>query len=314
MIELHPATEPFNKGFLRVSLIHEIYFEESGNPHGIPVLHIHGGPGARSKPRYRQLYNPEKYRIILFDQRGCGRSKPAGEIKDNTIRDLVEDIEKLREYLEIDKWTLHAPSWGSTLGLAYAEKYPECVKTIVLRGVWLCRKVDIDWLYGGEALRRIFPDLWDQRIATAKDLKIDPENFISGAYEKLISGTHEDQCKVCEILGNWENQFDEMNKEIKYLKADDIDENLILSNRILLHYMKNYAFLEENEILEKCDVLKDIPIYIVHGRYDMVCPVDQAYLLHKALPKSKIKIVSGNGHHGTEPGILEEIVKIFNDL
>lgn len=312
MNKLYEEFQAFNEGYLKVSDLHEIYYEEAGNPHGIPVVVLHGGPGSHCKPKYRQFFNPEKYRVIMFDQRGCGKSIPSGELRENTTQDLVSDIEKLRNHLNISSWMVYGGSWGSTLALVYAETYPSSVKALHLRGIWLCSKQDIDWFIFGNELKRFFTDLWDQRLRVIKELGLENINLLEGLYVKITRGSLTEQQQASLIIENWEGNLLNVGQDIILRKAEEITEYEVIANRILIHYLINNCFLSENQILNNIMKLPKVPSVIIQGRYDMICPFEQAYELHKALPYAVFEIVQNAGHHSTEPGIEEKIVEYTN--
>jgi len=297
------------EGYLKVSDLHSIYFLESGNPKGKPVILIHGGPGSKSKPEHKKFFNPKKWRVIQFDHRGCGKSRPKGEIKENTTWDLVEDIEKLRKHLKIEKWIVYGGSWGSTLALAYSETYPKVVEKIILFSVWLCRKKDVDWLVNGDELKRLFPDLYEKREETLKKLKIAQNSISTGLHEKLFKGTKREQKLVSMILENWEGQFYGVGQRVKLINRGEVTAEMTLNDRILVHYLVNNCFFEENQLLNNVSEIKNIKTVIIHGRYDVVCPFEQAWELHKRLPNSILEIAPASGHHSNEPYMADRIVK-----
>ncbi|MFC1600621.1 prolyl aminopeptidase [Patescibacteria group bacterium] len=309
MNKLYKQYTANKKGFLQVSDVHKIYFEESGNPKGKPVIVLHGGPGSRCKPKYRRYFNPRKWRVVMFDQRGCGKSKPLGEIEDNTTWDLVDDIEKLRKYLKISKWLVFGGSWGSTLGLAYAEKYPSVVTGMILRGIWLCRKKDIEWLFGGEALRRLFPDLWERRAGAIKKLGAHDKNSMKILFGMLKGDREKDKKYVSAVFENWEGQFSKVGKAIRLFKQNEMTEREVVSNKMLMHYVLNNCFLQEDQLIKNAKKLPKVPMVIIHGRYDVVCPLDNAWDLKKAIPHATLEIVPGAGHHSSEKGIRDKLIE-----
>ena len=296
-------------GYLKVDGIHSIYYHQYGNPTGVPVLTIHGGPGGRSKAKYTQLYNLEKYRIIMFDQRGCGKSLPVAEFTNNTTRDLVEDIEKLRLHLEIEKWHIHGPSWGSTLAIFYSQTYPERVLKMLLRGVFLGSKAEEDWLhkYGGNMF---YPQEWE------KLLSILPEESHSNITDYLLDIARGSdrvlQEKYLPAFNKWEESLLTLEPVIPEEEID-VDEE-INGAKIMLHYIKNMFFLEDLELLRDANIQKiiDIPIVILNGRYDMITPPISAWKLHKKLPKSMLIFVTLAGHHGKDGPLNDEIKKYLD--
>lgn len=295
----------FNSGYLQVSELHKIYFHEYGNPSGTPVIAPHGGPGSSSKAKYAKLYDLNKFRIIMFDQRGCGNSTPKGELNDNTTPELVEDMEKLREYLKIEKWHIHGPSWGSTLALLYMQKYPHRVRKVVLRGVFLGTQSEDDWIFKFGA-NQIFPDNYEKFIKTIPPAE--RKNYIQYLYE-VATGT--DQAlkeKLLPVFNSWEGSI----LTLEPAPEEEIDlEKEIVSAKIMLHYMVNHFFLKADEILLPGNIerIKSIPMVIINGRYDMVTPVISAWRLHNALPQSKLEIVTLAGHHGSDPELARVLQK-----
>lgn len=301
-----PDPKPYNTGHLKVSDLHEIYFHEYGNPQGFPVLAPHGGPGSNSKPKYANLYDLEKFRVILFDQRGCGLSTPKGELRENTTHDLVEDIERLREHLDIEKWHLHGPSWGSTLALLYTQKYPERVEKLLLRGVFFGSKSEDNWIFEFGA-NQVFPDLYDKFIESLPEEKRD--NYVEYLYSIATGDDQDLKEKLLPPFNSWEGAILTLEPQPEESELDI--EREINSAKLMLHYMVNNFFLEQDEILkpENIEKMKSIPIVIINGRYDMVTPMVSAWRLHKALPQSKLEIVTLAGHHGSDPAMDEVLRK-----
>ncbi|MBK2105449.1 prolyl aminopeptidase [Francisella philomiragia] len=303
---LYPEIEPYNQEFLKVSDIHTIYFEECGNPNGKPALFIHGGPGGGIQPSYRQYFNPDKYRVILVDQRGCGKSTPFAELRENTTQNLIEDFEKIRKKLNIDKWMLFGGSWGSTLGLAYAQAYPEVVTELVLRGIFLGREKELSWLYQHGA-SMVFPDMWEKYIEPipAEQRK----DFIS-AYHSILTGDDEKLKQQAAVAWSvWEASTSKLFVDKKSIDRYGEDKFSLAFARIECHYFKNKLFIEEAQLLNEAYKIKDIPGVIVQGRYDMVCPAVSAWDLHKVWPKAELDIIADAGHSISEPGILEALVR-----
>ncbi|MBK2019651.1 prolyl aminopeptidase [Francisella philomiragia] len=303
---LYPEIEPYNQEFLKVSDIHTIYFEECGNPNGKPALFIHGGPGGGIQPSYRQYFNPDKYRVILVDQRGCGKSTPFAELRENTTQNLIEDFEKIRKKLNIDKWMLFGGSWGSTLGLAYAQAYPDVVTELVLRGIFLGREKELSWLYQHGA-SMVFPDMWEKYIEPipAEQRK----DFIS-AYHSILTGDDEKLKQQAAVAWSvWEASTSKLFVDKKSIDRYGEDKFSLAFARIECHYFKNKLFIEEAQLLNEAYKIKDIPGVIVQGRYDMVCPAVSAWDLHKVWPKAELDIIADAGHSISEPGILEALVR-----
>ncbi|MBK2111871.1 MULTISPECIES: prolyl aminopeptidase [Francisella] len=303
---LYPEIEPYNQEFLKVSDIHTIYFEECGNPNGKPALFIHGGPGGGIQPSYRQYFNPDKYRVILVDQRGCGKSTPFAELKENTTQDLIEDFEKIRKKLNIDKWMVFGGSWGSTLGLAYAQAYPEVVTELVLRGIFLGREKELSWLYQHGA-SMVFPDMWEKYI---EPIPVEQRKDFISAYYSILTGDDEELKQKAAIAWSvWEASTSKLFVDKKSIDRYGEDKFSLAFARIECHYFKNKLFIEEAQLLKEADKIKDIPGVIVQGRYDMVCPAVSAWDLHKVWPIAELNIVADAGHSISEPGILEALVR-----
>ena len=308
---LFPAIEPLETGFLEVSSIHTIYWERSGNPNGKKILIIHGGPGGGSQPRYRRYFNPEKFDIIQFDQRGCGLSKPFSELKENTTIDLINDIEKLRERLKIDKWHLFGGSWGSTLSLIYAIENPSRVLSLTLRGIFLCRSFELSWFYQYGA-SEIFPDEYEKYISVIPETSRD--NLIKAFYEYLTSENIEFRKKASMAWTRWELSTSHLYKKEITMNPDSENSFSDAFARIECHYFINNIFLDDNYILNSINKIKLIPTTIIQGRYDVVCPVRSAWDLHKKLKNSKLIIVPDSGHSMSERGITKELIKATNNL
>ena len=308
---LFPEIEPSEKGFLEVSSIHNIYWERSGNPNGKKILIIHGGPGGGSQPRYRRYFNPEKFDIIQFDQRGCGLSKPFSELKENTTLDLIKDIEKLREKLKIDKWHLFGGSWGSTLSLIYAIENPSRVLSLTLRGIFLCRSFELSWFYQYGA-SEIFPDEYEKYISVIPETS--RNNLIKAFYEYLTSENIQLRKKASMAWTRWELSTSHLYKKEITMNPDSENSFSDAFARIECHYFINNIFLDDNYILNSINKIKLIPTTIVQGRYDVVCPVRSAWDLHKKLKNSKLIIVPDSGHSMSERGITKELIKATNNL
>ena len=308
---LFPAIEPLETGFLEVSSIHTIYWERSGNPNGKKILIIHGGPGGGSQPRYRRYFNPEKFDIIQFDQRGCGLSKPFSELKENTTIDLINDIEKLRERLKIDKWHLFGGSWGSTLSLIYAIENPSRVLSLTLRGIFLCRSFELLWFYQYGA-SEIFPDEYEKYISIIPENN--RNNLIKKFYEYLTSSDSSLRKKASIAWTKWELSTSHLIKKDINNKFDSDNNFSDAFARIECHYFINNIFLDDNFILKNINKIELIPTTIIQGRYDIVCPMRSAWDLQKKLKNSKLIIVPDSGHSMSEKGITKELIKATNNL
>ncbi len=271
---LYPEIEPYRKGMLKVSPVHEIYYEESGNPKGKPAIFVHGGPGGGSEAKQRRFFDPAHYRIILFDQRGCGRSTPHANLVDNTTWHLVEDMEKIRKTLGIAKWMVFGGSWGSTLALAYAETHPEVVTELVLRGIFLLRKKEVDWFYQ-EGASTVFPDAWEAYVDA-----IPPEergDFVSAYYKRLTSEDRSVRMRAAKAWSVWEGSTSKLYPDPVFIDHYGSDEFAHAFARIECHYFINRGFLErDGQLLDNVGRVRNIPAVIVQGRYDMCCPMDSA--------------------------------------
>ena len=306
-MELFPNIEPFNTFHLPVSDLHTIYVEESGNKNGKPVIFLHGGPGGGVDPKYRRYFNPDKWHIIMFDQRGCGKSTPFAELKENTTWDLVDDIEKIRNHLSIDRWVIYGGSWGSTLSLAYSQTYPDSCKALILRGIFLVRKKEIHWFYQ-EGASKIFPDNWQSFVAP---IPIEKRNNLLEAYYNLLIG--EDSSKKIEAAkawSTWEGSTLRLIQDKDFI-GDFSDEKFAEAfARIECHYFMNNAWFDsDNHLIENVDKIRHIPAVIVHGRYDVICPVENAWELHQAWPESELHIIPDAGHSIFEEGIKDKILE-----
>jgi proline iminopeptidase len=311
MMTLYPEIKPYTSHRLAVDPPHELYIEECGNPDGIPVLFVHGGPGAGCNSRSRCFFDPEHYRIILFDQRGAGRSTPHAELSSNTAQDLVDDIERIRCFLDIERWCLFGGSWGATLSLLYAQAYPLRVSGLILRGVFLCREQDIQWFYQYGA-SQVFPDYWQDFIRPVAGE--DREDFIA-AYHQLLTGDNElTRMSAAKSWSLWEARCATLRPN-SHLEGHNGATNVALAMaRIEAHFFINKGFLEPNQIINNASSLADIPGIIVHGRYDMICPLDNALALHQAWPGSELHIVREAGHAATEPGNVDALVKATREM
>lgn len=305
--EFFPPIEAYNKGFLQVSEIHNLYYEESGNPQGKPVLFLHGGPGGGVNPDHRRFFDPAVYRIILFDQRGSGQSTPCAELRENTTWDLVRDIEKIRNLLKIDKWVVFGGSWGSTLALAYAITHPENVKALILRGIFLCRPSEIKWFYQ-EGASHIFPDVWDEYL---KPIPVDERHdLVAAYYRRLTSADSKIRLEAAKAWSKWEAATSRLFVDQSAIEEFDDPEFALSFARIECHYFTNNAFFEtQNWLLENVSRIRHIPGFIAQGRYDVVCPATSAWDLHKAWPEAKFTIVSDAGHAAAEPGIRSTLIE-----
>lgn len=308
---LYPPVEPYLSGYLRVSELHQLYYELCGNPDGLPVVFVHGGPGAGCEPIHRRFFDPGAYQIILFDQRGAGRSHPFAELRENTTWDLVADMEKLRISLGIERWVVFGGSWGSTLALAYAETHPERVLGLILRGIFLCRRSEIQWFYQ-QGAHELFPDLWE-----AYWNHIPPEerhDMVGAYYKRLTSPDPEVQLAAARVWSVWEGSTSKL-----MVSPDMVDHYgdprfALAFARIECHYFVHDSFLRPNQLLEDVERIRSIPAVIVQGRYDVVCPMRSAWDLHRAWPEATLHIIPDAGHSAFEHGIAEKLVEATDDL
>lgn len=312
MHTLYPAIKPYATHNLQVDSIHELYVEECGSPDGIPVLFVHGGPGGGCSKMDRRFFDPEKYRIVLFDQRGAGRSKPHAELKDNSTNLLVEDIEAIRTTLAIERWILFGGSWGSTLSLLYAQAHPKRVMAMILRGIFLSRQKDLDWTYCEGGAGQIFPDQWQDFLAPIP--AGEREDMIEAYHQRLFGDNELARMNAAKHWAMWEGRIATLrpNQEVIDHCADP---HLALAmSRIECHYFKNKSFIKENQIIGNMNLVARIPGIIIHGRYDMVCPLENAWELSQHWPEAELHIVRDAGHASLEPGIIDALVRATNDF
>jgi len=304
---LYPPIEPYETGRLNVCELHEIYYEEVGNKKGKPAVFLHGGPGGGISPFYRQLFDPQVYRVILFDQRGAGASIPHACVEENTTWDLVEDIEKIRKHLNIDKWLVCGGSWGSTLALAYAETYPDRVKALVLRGIFTLRREELLFFYQNGS-SWLFPDEWDRYLRIIPE--VERGDLISAYHRRLNSDDQNVRLEAARAWTRWELATSRL-----FVNPNDIergeDEKFALAfARIESHYFVHGGFFKtDGQLLQNAHLISHIPTTIAQGRYDLVCPAKTAWDLHKAMPSSELFIVPDAGHSAKEEGIIDVIVR-----
>jgi len=306
---LYPEIQPYDSGHLKVSAVHELYYEQCGNPKGKPVVFLHGGPGAGIVPDYRRFFDPEAYRVILFEQRGAGRSIPHASLDDNTTWHLVQDIEQFREHFGIDQWLVFGGSWGSTLSLAYAEKHPERVRGLVLRGIFLCRPKEIRWFYeDSQGASAIFPETWEQYVRVIPEAE--RGDMIGAYYRRLTSDDESVRREAAHAWSIWEASALKLIPDQKLIDEFTEPEMAIALARIECHYFVNNCFFStDNYLVENVERIRHIPAVIVHGRYDMVCPFMSAWDLHRAWPEAALKIIPDAGHAATEPGIAAALIE-----
>jgi len=295
---LYPPIEPYRTGMLKVTDGHELYFEESGNPKGKPVVFLHGGPGGGSDPKQRRFFHPDKYRIVNFDQRGCGKSTPYAGLEANTTWDLVADIERLREHLGLDTWQVFGGSWGSTLALAYTEKHPNRVSELVLRGIFLLRKQEVDWLYQRGA-SILYPDAWEPYLAHITEAE--RGNLLKAYHSRLTSNDPAIRLAAAKIWSGWEGSTSKLIPDADSIGHYEEDEFALAFARIECHYFAHKGFLDtDDQLLRDAHKLRHIPGVIVQGRYDVVCPMESAWALHRAWPEADFIITPDSGHSAME--------------
>ncbi|WP_419912211.1 prolyl aminopeptidase [Hoeflea sp.] len=301
----YPPIEPYNSGMLDVGNGHEIYWELCGNPAGKPAIFLHGGPGAGCTEDHRRLFDPDRYRVLLFDQRGCGRSTPHASLDSNTTWHIVDDIESLRMKFDVDRWLVLGGSWGSALALAYAETYPERVSELVLRGIFTARRSELLWLYQDGA-SWLFPDKWQRFIDPIPE---EERGDLIAAYHKRLTGTDEAaRLEAARAWSLWEGETIRLMPDKKLSELHGSDEFALAIARIENHYFINKGFFKDAQILRDAHRIKSIPGVIVQGRYDVVTPARTAWDLHRSWPEADLQIVDGAGHAYNEPGILHQTI------
>ena len=293
MKTLYPEIAPYHSFFLETGSKHAVYVEQSGNPDGIPVIFLHGGPCSGTKPDHRRFFNPELYRIILFDQRGCGLSLPFGELENNTTQDLIADMERIRQTLAIEQWLVFGGSWGAALGLLYAQQHPEKVSGMIIRAVFLVRQQDLDW-FAKDGASRIYPEQWQRLLESI------PEsgrgNLVQGLCDALWGKDEVAKRRVAKEWMAWGGQVALGNDYQPGADSDHVTEKMVKQVRMELHYAKHRYFISENQILENCPILQSIPTVIIHGRQDLVCPIEAGMKLHRALPHADYVVLPNAGH------------------
>ena len=304
--ELYPPIEPFDSGYLAVGDGHELYYEQCGNPRGKAAVFVHGGPGAGGDGNARRFFDPAGYRIVVFDQRGAGRSLPHASLEANTTWHLVADIERLRQHLKIERWLVFGGSWGSTLALAYAEAHPAAVTELVLRGIFLLRRVELQWFYQHGA-SMVFPELWQEFLAPIPSAE---RHDLLVAYHRRLTGTDtEAQLAAARAWSIWEGATSSLWPNPGRAAQFGAAQFALALARIEAHYFVNRGFFaEEDQLLRGAEAIRGIPGVIVHGRYDMVCPIDTAFRLHQRWPEADLRVVLDAGHSAYEPGITAELV------
>lgn len=306
MQELYPELEARTSFYLETESIHEIYVEESGNPGGVPVIFFHGGPGSGCNPNHRRYFDPDKYRIIIFDQRGCNRSRPQGEVRDNTTHLILDDVERIREQLGIQQWLLFGGSWGATLALLYAMQFPERVIGMILRGSFLARQRDLDWFIHDGA-NRLLPDEWDKLISVI------PENarsdLIRAFHDRVHGDDPDERLAAARAWSRWATKIVTFNFTSTGADSDTDDNKLLNEVNIETHYAQNRYFIRDNQILEEIALLPDVPIHIVHGRKDITCLLETSWQLHQQIANSTLEILPNAGHLAGESVMIDALVR-----
>lgn len=311
MQTLYPEIKPYARHELAVEPPHVLYVDESGSADGLPVLFIHGGPGAGCDAASRRYFDPNLYRIVTFDQRGCGRSTPYASLENNTTQALVADIERIREHLGVDKFVLFGGSWGSSLALAYAQAHPQRVHGLILRGIFLCRPQEFHWFYQ-EGASRLFPDYWEDYIAP-----IPPQergNLMGAFYKRLTGSDQIAQMHAAKAWSTWEGRTATLRPNPQVVDRFSEAHRALSIARIECHYFVNDAFLEPDQLLRDMPRIAHLPGIIVHGRYDAICPLDNAWALHQAWPNSELQIIRDAGHSAAEPGITDALVRAAEEM
>lgn len=299
-----PPIEPYSSGFLDVDDTHSLYWEQSGNPDGVPIVFVHGGPGGGSNPKCRRFFDPSHYRIILFDQRGCGKSQPFGSLENNTLPHLIGDMNALRQRLNIDQWHVFGGSWGSTLSLAYAQSHPESCISLILRIIFLCEQDELHWfLYG---MGKFFPEAYERFLSPIPHDERD--NLLHAYYGRLTSENEQLAIDTAQYWANYEGACAHLLPQNRKRDKDERLHNLALA-RIEAHYFLHQAIPPENSLLHGIDKIRHIPATIIHGRYDMICPIETAHKLHKAWPEADYIIVPDAGHSSADPSLLSRLIE-----
>lgn len=305
LLDLFPPISPYSTGFMEVNDIHSLYWEQSGNPDGVPVLLLHGGPGAGATPTHRRFFDPDHYRIIIFDQRGAGRSTPLGCLEDNTLADLVDDMERLRKRLNVERWHLFGGSWGSTLALAYSQQYPNRCISMILRGIFLLEQPEVDWfLYG---MKMIFPEAWDQFAAVIPEEEHD--DLLRSFHERLTSPDDKARMDAAIAWSLYEGACSSLLPNYETITTDEQKGHALALARIESHYFLKQVIAPENSLLLGIDKIRHIPSTIVHGRYDVICPIHTAHRLHAEWPEADYIVVPDGGHSALDPAIRSRLIE-----
>ncbi|MBI2969484.1 MAG: prolyl aminopeptidase [Gammaproteobacteria bacterium] len=309
MRQLYPEIEPFAVHRLAVDTLHEIYVEECGNPDGVPVVFLHGGPGSGCREDHRRYFDPARYRVVLFDQRGCNRSTPRGEVRENSTLELLGDMERIRERLGVRRWLVYGGSWGAALALLYAEAHPDRVQAMILRGAFLARRCDLDWFLRA-GVSRIFPDEWTRFEGHVPEAE---RTDLVGAYHRRLHGPdHEERIAAARAWSRWAGRV------TTYLlpesEEEEDTEKTICQVSIETHYAYHRYFIRENQVLEEIGRLPRVPVLIVHGRRDLTCTLDSSWSLHRDIPASVLKIVREGGHLASEPVMIDALVHATDEM
>ena len=305
MKTLYPEIAPYHTFFLETGSKHSVYVEQSGNPEGIPVIFLHGGPCSGTKPDHRRFFNPEHYRIILFDQRGCGLSLPFGELENNTTQDLIDDMERIRQHLRIHQWLVFGGSWGAALGLLYTQRHPEKVIGMIIRAVFLARQQDLDW-FARDGANRIYPEQWQRLVESIPEQG--RENLIQGLCDALWGEDEVAKRRAAREWMAWGGLVALGNDYQSEAQSDHVTEKMVKQVRMELHYARHSYFISENQILENCTTLNNIPAIIIHGRQDLVCPMEAGMKLHQALPHAEYVVLSNAGHIAQGSEMIDALV------
>ena len=310
LMDLFPAITPYSSGFLSVDATHNLYWEQSGNPDGVPILLLHGGPGAGATPTHRRFFDPDHYRIVIVDQRGSGRSHPLGSLENNTREHLVDDLETLRAHLKIQRWHLFGGSWGSTLALSYAIKYPKQCLSMIMRGIFLCEQNEIDWFLHG--MRQIFPEAWEQFASHIPQNEQD--DLLNAYYARL---TDENETAREEAAIRWalyEGACSLLRPNYETITTAEQKQQALALARIEAHYFKNEVIAPEDSLLNNIDILKTIPTTIIQGRYDVICPIATAHKLHQIWPEADYIVVPDAGHSALDPALRSRLIEATEQL
>ncbi len=311
MKTLFPEIEPFNHFFLKTDSVHSVYVEQCGNPNGVPIVFLHGGPCSGCKPDHRRFFDPNFYHIILLDQRGCGRSLPFGELENNTLPDLINDLERIRQQLQLEKWVLFGGSWGATLALAYAEKHVERVNSLILRGSFLARFQDMNWFLGQNGVALIYPEIW-QQLHDSILIEHRTDNLFLDLCSALWG---KDELAIRRVTKAWQAWGGQVALGNLYQHNDfHITDHDIKQVKMELHYAKNGYFLVENQLLENAAILQNVPTTIIHGRHDLVCPIEAAWKLHKFLPHANFVVLPNSGHIAQGDEMIDALVTATENL